>query len=169
MKKTVKKTLTFLLVLIFSISLPGRNPVAASSDSGMNDTKKLIEERDKAIADSFEIDLSGYKILNPPDKEYFTKNLLQARKQANIQPGDTVPITYINDDESKAYIIKQDAYGINFMFEFENVEDDWILISSDQVKGKIMEPTNQAEALGHRNEAEVEMEIDISPSEFLAE
>jgi len=169
MKKTVKKTLTFLLVLIFSISLPGRNPVAASSDSGMNDTKKLIEERDKAIADSFEIDLSGYKILNPPDKEYFTKNLLQTRKQANVQAGDTVPVTYINEDGSQAYVIKQDAYGTNYMFEFENSGDDWTLITSDQVKGKIMEPTNQAEALSHRNEAESEMEIDISSSEFLAE
>ena len=161
MKWTLKKVLIFLLVLSFSISLPGRNPVAASSYSGMNDTKKLIEERDKAIADSFEIDLTGYRMMNPPDKEYFTKNLLQARKQANIQPGDTVPITYINDNESKAYIIKQDAYGINFMFEFENVEDNWILISSETNLGEIMPPSDQGESLKLRNSPEREVEITI--------
>lgn len=159
MKKTFKRTLTFLLVLIFSISLSGSNIVHANEDSGMNNNKKLIEQRDKAIADSFEIDLTGYRILNPPDKEYFTKNLLQTRKQADIQPGDTVPITYINDNETKVYIIKQDAYGINFMFEFEHAEDDWILISSEKNQGTIMPPSNQEESLKLRNSPEREVEI----------
>ena len=159
MKRIFKKVLTFLLVLLFSISLPGRNTVHANADSRMNDNKKLIENRDKAIADSFEIDLTGYRILNPPDEEYFTKNLLQARKQADIQPGDTVPITYINDNESKVYIIKQDAYGINFMFEFKHVEDDWILISCETNQGEIMSPSNQEESLKLRNSPEREVEI----------
>lgn len=155
MKKIFKETLTFLLVLIFCVGLSGSNTIQA--DSGMNDNKKLIEDRDKAIADSFDIDLTGYRILNPPDKEYFTKNLLQARRQADIQPGDTVPITYINDNDSKAYIIKQDAYGINFMFEFEHAEDDWILISSETNQGEIMLPSNQEESLELRNSPEREV------------
>lgn len=157
--RTVKKPLAFLLVLIFSISLFGSNTVSANADYGMNDNKKLIEQRDKAIADSFEIDLTGYRILNPPDKEYFTKNLLQARKQADIQPGDTVPVTYLNENESKAYIIKQDAYGKNFMFEFENSEGNWILISCAEKQGTILPPSNQEESLELRNYPEREREI----------
>ncbi|WP_077609593.1 hypothetical protein [Clostridium sp. Marseille-P2415] len=157
------------------------NYISAVPDDGFSDTvstyyqnkrsanKSLIAKRDNSIADSFDIDLSGYEILNPPDKEYFAKGLLQTRKQANVQAGDTVPVTYINEDGSQAYVIKQDAYGTNYMFEFENSGDDWTLISSDQVKGKVMEPTNQADALSQRNEAESEVEIDISSSEFLGE
>ncbi|MEY8351768.1 hypothetical protein AALB39_00265 [Lachnospiraceae bacterium 54-53] len=131
--------------------------------------KSLIAKRDNLIADSFNIDLSGYVILNPPDKEYFAKGLLQTRKQANVQAGDTVPVTYINEDGSQAYVMKQDAYGTNYMFEFESSGDDWILISSNQVKGIIMAPTNQAEALDQRNETESEVEIDVSSSGFLNE
>lgn len=128
---------------------------------------RLIAQRDKAIARSFEIDLSGYKILNPPEKEYFDKGLLQTRKQANVQPGDTVPITYINENGSKAYVIKQDAYGIDFMYEFENHGGNWDLIFSDKNNGTVMAPTNQSQSLKLRDTKE--RELDISVSDFLNE
>lgn len=161
MKKTVKRALTYLLVSIFSVSISGSYSVTANAGSEINNNKKLIEDRDKAIANSFEIDLTGYKVLNPPDKEYFKKNLLQARKQANIQPGDTVPITYISENELRAYILKQDAYGMNFMFEFDNSDGDWILISSEKNQGTIMPPVDQEESLKLRNSPEREVEIAI--------
>lgn len=128
---------------------------------------RLIAQRDKAIASSFEIDLSGYKILNPPEKEYFDKGLLQTRKQANVQPGDTVPITYINENESKAYVIKQDAYGIDFMYEFENHGGNWDLIFSDKNNGTVMAPSIQSQLLKLRDTKE--RELDISVSDFLNE
>ncbi|WP_367568791.1 hypothetical protein [Lacrimispora sp.] len=155
------------------------NYISVVPDDGFSDTvstyyqnkrslnKSLIAKRDNAIADSFDVDLNGYEILNPPDKEYFAKGLLETRKQANVQAGDTVPVTYINEDGSKAYVIKQDAYGMNYMFEFKNSGDSWSLISNDKVQGKIAAPTNQAESLSLRNTAEVE--AIVSSSESLAE
>ncbi|MGW9531234.1 hypothetical protein ACWHAM_26725 [Paenibacillus terrae] len=155
------------------------NYIAAVPGNGFSDTvktyyqnkrslnKSLITKRDNTIAESFDIDLTGYKILNPPDKEYFDKGLLETRKQANVQVGDTVPVTYINEDGSKTYVIKQDAYGMNYMFEFKNSGGSWNLISNDKVHAKIAAPINQAEPLNLRNTEEVE--LDVSSSEFLAE
>ncbi|NLZ80712.1 MAG: hypothetical protein GX913_02750 [Clostridiales bacterium] len=143
------------------------NTVSTTYQNKSSDNKSLIAKRDNTIADSFDIDLTGYEILNPPDNEYFAKGLLQTRKQANVQAGDTVPVTYINEDGTKAYVIKQDAYAMNYMFEFENFASDWNLISSDQVQGRIVAPTNQVESLRLRNTAEVE--LDVLSSEFLAE
>ncbi len=118
--------------------------------------RNLIAKRDAAIADSFDIDLSGYRILNPPEREYFEKDLLETRKQVNVRGGDTVPITYINPEGSMVYVIKQDAYGMNYMYKFISSGDGWMLDSSDQVQGIKMDPSNQAESLRLRNTEEVE-------------
>ena len=121
-----------------------------------NEKKKLIAKRDAVIADSFDIDLSDYRILNPPEKEYFEKKLLVTRKQVNVRGGDTVPITYINPEESIVYVIKQDAYGMNYLYKFKTSGDGWMLDSSDHVQGVKMEPSNQAESLRLRKTEEVE-------------
>lgn len=55
---------------------------------------------------------------------------MQTRKEVNMTPGDTVPVTYLNDEETHAYVVKQDASGTNYMFEFEKTGDDWMLIDT---------------------------------------
>ena len=54
------------------------------------------------------------------------------------------------------YVIKQDAYGMNYMYKFISSGDGWMLDSSDQVQGIKMDPSNRAESLRLRNTEEVE-------------
>lgn len=55
---------------------------------------------------------------------------MQTRKEVNMTPGDIVPVTCLNDEETHAYVVKQDASGTNYMFEFEKTGDDWMLIDT---------------------------------------
>lgn len=129
--------LTFMMILVCSY--------AAYSFAADNDVKPteesnpLIETRDQAIIDSFEIDLSDYTEINPPEEEYFNEGLLSARRQIDLAKGDTVPVTYINSSKNHAYLFKQDSEGMNHVYEFSRNGDEWTLLSSDSTQGVIME------------------------------
>lgn len=128
--------------------------------------KALIEERDAKIADSFEIDLSGYTTLDPFNEAYFEEGLLQTRRVIGVKPGDTVPVTYLSEDGSHAYVMKQDPLGVNHICEFEKVGDEWTLISSDEKQGTKMEfPSIPSDVI----EGGIEEELDISLEDFFAE
>ena len=103
------------------------------------ETEALIESRDRAILSTFNVDLTGYKEINPPEEEYFAEGLLTARRQIDLKYGDTIPITYISSDKDHAYTFKQDITGINYMYEFIRNNDDWTLVASSEMQGNIME------------------------------
>jgi hypothetical protein len=155
----MKKKIYFLAALLASVSIAGTVLAYASVKEPDDQIVNSFAERDEIIIKSFDVDLSGYTCLNPPDKAYFDENLHLVRTQTNIQPGDTVPVTYLSDDGSKAYIFKRDAYAINFMYEFTRGEDDWILISSDEKQGMYMPSEDPAESIKLRNSPEREQEV----------
>lgn len=104
-----------------------------------SEIEALIDSRDNAILSTFNIDLTGYKEINPPEEEYFAEGLLTARRQIDLKYGDTIPVTYINSDKDHAYTFKQDITGINYMYEFNRNNDDWVLVASSETQGTIME------------------------------
>lgn len=121
----------------------------------------IVEKRNADILNSFHLSTDGYRELKLEDQEYLDLKLLPVRGQLNRTYGDTVPLTYINSDNSAGFAVKRDKEGTNYLYHLKNIgvgnEYKWIITSVEMCSGTISR--EEKAALGQSGIAD---EVEIS-------
>lgn len=108
---------------------------SANITAALTNANAVMENRNSAIAESFNIDLDNYTRVKMTDSEFTDLNLSQLKQQIISEYGDTIPGIYINADNTGGVVVKQDRDAVNYLYTYESDGNGgWAVVSTDTVQ-----------------------------------
>lgn len=100
--------------------------------------KKMLMENNRLIAKGFNIDLDKYREIdrrNNDEKLFKDPKFIDLYINLDVKRGDTIPGIFLDEENNKIIILKQDINTINYMYGFEYLDDEWKMSDMKTCKG----------------------------------